>query len=249
VASPVPNLRGLSSTSPPPRGHRATSPTGSTATARPDTSVAGRPPPVSLDELGLPSDTLPSMPMAQSSEAFVQFHAPTHPLPEATPAPANKPGGTPPRLVTPATGLSAQPGPHAERDVKPAEIRDRAKSALDAPRSSSGAVPEMETATHRRTMLRRVLILLLVLVLAGAVATAAALYLARVRTTATESERPPPLPSNKAAGTVQFVVLPADSVVTIEGMPMHAGSPWDVGLDPASTRSRSATMATRPKIG
>jgi serine/threonine protein kinase len=203
----------------PPRGHRATSPTSSTATARPDTSATKHPPPVSLDEFGIPSDTIPSMPMAQASEAFAPFHAPTHPLPEATPPPVNKPGSAPLRLVTPVTELSAGPEPHAEREVTPADTRDRAKRALDAQRPSSGEVPEMETAPHRRTMLRRVLIVLLVLVLAGAVATAAALYLAQVRATATESEKSPPPPSNKAAGTLKFVVAPADSVVTIEGMP------------------------------
>jgi hypothetical protein len=157
--------------------------------------------------------------MAQTSETFTPFHAPTHPLPEATPPPANKPGNAPLRLVTPGTELSAGPEPHAEREVKPADTRDRGKRALDAQRPSSGEVPEMETAPHRRTMLRRVLIVLLVVVLAGAVATAAALYLAQVRATATEPEEPPPPPSNKAAGTSKFVVAPVDSVVTIEGMP------------------------------
>ena len=76
--------------------------------------------------------------------------------------------------------------------------------------------------------------LALVLVLVGTASALVALYLARVPETTTEVEPPVPPPQSKTVSTVKFVVVPADSTITIEGKPMHTGSPWDVDLAPGA---------------
>ena len=277
ATSPPP--RTAPATSPPPE-RRASSPDVSSATARtdnlpternlafahqgtprPDTGTTDRTPAFSLDELGLPSDTMPSLPAMRNSEPVVRFRAPTNPpadgppgsafaptptptptpafaptpTPTSTPAPASptRPGSEILRLITPATALFAEPDPEADADAddKSPEASDTVEAA---PRPSSSLAAAPEAAPPRRTSLRRALVLALVLVLLGAASALVAQYLTKGRDATTAIEPHVPPTPTRTLGTVRFVIVPEDSSITIAGKPMHAGSPWDVDLPPGT---------------
>jgi len=201
-------------------------------TSRPDGLTTDPTPAFSIEDLGLPSDTMPSMPALRSTEPVVRFRAQTNTPAEATPTPALEPpakqGDHPARLITPATALFAEPDPDAEAPATRATKRDLRPSP-----SSTTAQPE--AASHRRGMLRRVLLVLVVFVLVGTLSAVAALYLTQADDTpAPEVKEPPKPPPQKANTTIRikFVIVPEDSTITIEGKPMHTGSPWEVDIDP-----------------
>jgi eukaryotic-like serine/threonine-protein kinase len=207
---------------------------------RPDGPVTDRTPVFSPEDLDLPSDTMPAMPAMRSSEPIVRFRPPTNPPQEITPAAAGTAGrssGPPPRLITPATELFAEPDPDADGD--PSRSRTLAASASTVRRPSSSAVartnvditPATPATPAGRSTLRRVVLLAVVVVVAGAAATGGYLYVTRDQDTHPELPGPVP-PSAKTSGTIKFVIVPPDATITITGKPPHAGSPWDAELAP-----------------
>jgi len=249
ATSPPP--RGGPATATPPRGLRAHSPpsghatprpdtlatertpafTGHEATPRPDGPTTDRTPVFSPEDLDLPSDTMPSMPALRSSEPIVRFRAPTNPPQEMPPLPSGRSGGPPPRLITPATELFAEPDPDA--DGAPSRSRTLAAnaSALRRPSSSAVARTDVDVTPGGRSTLRRVVLLVVVVVVLGAAATGGYLYVTRYRDTPLEPPGPVP-PSVKTSGTIKFVIVPPDAAITIVGKPTHIGSPWDAELAP-----------------
>jgi hypothetical protein len=133
--------------------------------------------------------------------------------------PARKPGSQASPPVTPATEVFAEPDGEGE----PAAARAQRPSSIISARTNA--------VQPGRSLPRRVLIVLLVLVLAAAGTIVVALYLTRYRDLAPTFEEPAP-PSHKTTGTVKFVIVPSDSAVTVEGKPIHVGSPWEIELDP-----------------
>ncbi len=294
----APPPRTAPATSPPPARH-ASSPSISSTTARPDTITTERTPVFSHDgtprpdtlstertpafspeELGLPSDTLPSLPAMRNSEPVAQLRAPTNPpadvapgpapalartpTPTPTPVPAFLPAPTPaslstftpvptptptptprpaplpdsalPRLITPATALFAEHEPDTE-----AEVPAPGDTAQTVQPASSSITTSPEAAPRQRSSLRRVVVLILVLVLLGAAAALIAPYLTQDRETTSGVEERVPTPAmpvtattTKTAGTIKFVLVPADSTITVDSKMVHAGSPWDVDLAPGA---------------
>jgi len=198
-------------------------------TAPSDGLATERNPALSADDLSMSADTMPAMPAARTQEPIVRFRAPTHPPAEAPPGSPTRPGRRP-RIVTPATALFAEPEPDAEAS------RSRmlaASTASEQHPSSAPTAPAPATVPAGTSMLRRVIVMLVVFVLVGTATAASYLYVTRYRELRHPVE-PPKLPSVKTTGTLRFVVVPPDAVVTIEGKPVHTGSPWDVDLAPGA---------------
>jgi len=230
-----------------------------------DVTATERNPVDAGDDLGLASDTMiaiPALPsMDTQTSVSVRFRAPSAPPPSTTtaaaavpppatatlPAPAAEPPAAaepsataPPaldvattathrkRLITPATALFADPEPDAAGATA---------SAVTVAPAASSTLPDASSLAGRRIPLGRVVLVVLGLVLVSAATTAAALYLTR-DPEASRPPRPAPPPApDKALGTVELTVVPADAHIAISGKSItgkrvHHGSPWSPELAP-----------------
>jgi len=101
---------------------------------------------------------------------------------------------------------------------------------------SAPVVPPARAApSARRRTLRIALLAAAAIVVAAAAAAAVATLSAAPAvhsepSDSTTSLAPPP--RGKTPATLKFVLVPADAAITIGGKPVHAGSPWDINLEP-----------------
>jgi serine/threonine protein kinase len=265
------SVRGVGTTPPPtvaparprPRARSVTSP--GTGPARPDTRTTGPTtlltaetlqagdaptteptPSFALDELGLASDTIESMPAmsmldTSPAEPIVRFREPSTPPPLSLPVQPSIAERSPPigdgpsaRPVPPATEVFAEPDPEPQPSAHDAPTNER-----DLRRRSGMAMPPIRSAPSQQGQrswrgLWRMAAIFVALALVGAAVTAGALQLFRGHRAAVDPAPPPPAPpsSGKTVGTVELTVTPADSEITIEGKPMHVGTPWSIDLPP-----------------
>jgi hypothetical protein len=197
------------------------------------------------DELGLAADTIPSMPAISSAattpaEPIVHFRKIAR-APSVAPPPPARPGGELRRPFTPATDLFARPEAEvaAEIEAEAAGVTTpsvpRTPSAEVAPRPPSipdaAAPPSLLTRARRHRALRRLLLIVAIVVGIAASVLALLRYAAPDRGPVIEIKQPS-AKAGRAASTVRFVLIPADSAITIAGKPVHIGSPWDIELEP-----------------
>jgi hypothetical protein len=196
------------------------------ADSQADSQTTDPTPAFHLDELGLASDTIVSIPQMPAIEPIVRFREPTMPPPSAAAVPPSRPDAPPPRLVTPATALFAEPELEPDTHAEAAQMTEQ-----ELRHASLLPITPIEGALPRRAIWRMAAILV-ALALVGAAVTAGALQLLRGRRSAVEVTPPAPPSSGKTDGTVEFDVTPADSAITIEGKPTHLGTPWSIALAP-----------------
>jgi serine/threonine protein kinase len=79
---------------------------------------------------------------------------------------------------------------------------------------------------------RRVLAVVAASVVVGVAIAGVTLYLTRPQREVSSPVIPVAPAPAKAVGTVTFAILPTDAAITIEGQPVHTGSPWQVELSP-----------------
>jgi serine/threonine protein kinase len=196
----------------------------------------------SIEDLGLAADTIPTIPALQS-EPVVRFRESTTPPP--VPPPPTPPDGEASLLPT---GDAAAGNPRDSFATALFADPDTVLDGLEPVLSGSVAtterdVPPMASATTRRRSrsrssprrgIWRMAVTLVALAVAGAAITAGALTLIRGRRAVVEFAPPPPLPAMPSFGTLQFVVVPTDVAITIGGKPVHAGTPWEVDLEPGT---------------
>ncbi|HZJ65743.1 MAG TPA: PEGA domain-containing protein, partial [Kofleriaceae bacterium] len=215
-----------------------------------DSQPADRRPARTVEDLGAAADTMPTIPSLQNAETVVRFRPATLPPLDLAPlTPENGAtivdaatiidgativDGAPLRLITPATELFAEPDPELDgiAAVPPSAVATTDRDVAPQP---STTMSRLRDRLPRRAIWRMAVILL-ALALVGAAVTAGALSLLRGRRAPVAVKSPPPPAANtrttSTVGTIQFAVTPVDSAITIDGKPMHQGTPWDVELAP-----------------
>ncbi|HEY0484056.1 MAG TPA: protein kinase [Kofleriaceae bacterium] len=222
-----------------------------------DTVPADRAPTFSVEELGLASDTMPSMPAMPStpsmpaSEAVVRFREPTATAvdlapqtfdPTPPPSSAASPSDTATtevrsstrrqRLITPATALFADPDPDLATTTVVSSSTSGTSGAPGGQRPSHSTIRDAPPVP-RRVTLGRVLLVVALIAVVGAATAAAALYLTRDEPLA-DLRPTTALVMNRKIATLRFDVTPRDATISIVGQPPHDGAPWDAELEPGA---------------
>lgn len=131
------------------------------------------------------------------------------------------------QVATPAPGLPLVPAP------LPAPLPRPTIGAAIAQRRPRGA----SAAAAARRLPPKLWLVAGAIVFLGAAAGGAALFLSRGSRAKAPQEvvqEPAPQPPVRTAGTVKFVTEPTDAEITVQGHPMHKGSPWSIELPPGA---------------
>jgi serine/threonine protein kinase len=143
--------------------------------------------------------------------------------PRARPAAPAYPG-----LATGAIGAAAA------IEAAPSTIGDDGIDQIATLRRSRRPVTASVTigaAIAARRSGRKTWLVLAALLVVGGAAAGYALYASRGRAkVAEEVAEPAPKPPVRTTGTVKFLTEPVDTEITVEGQPMHQGSPWALEL-------------------
>ena len=209
----------------------------SEVTPRPEASATERTPFFHIEELTGPSDTIPANPSIGDAPPIVRFYEPATASPPSEPAPASLPAaGVLRREVPPSadsfTQLDADepellPGPPPGPIPPTAPPAPITSSVLMVPPTA----PPVVAAPDRR----RIALLIAALAITAVAAAVVVRWLAAAPSPAAQPPHPaltPPPQSPAPRATVQFVLVPADAAITIEGKPAHTGSPWSIELAP-----------------
>jgi serine/threonine protein kinase len=201
---------------PPPRAETATlvSAPAFVHDVPPHETASSLAPPVAIEDLGLASDTIPSIPAMRTSEPIVRFREPSTPPPVAAPAPARAESDT-------DTDSDSDPELSVTTGVAPPKAGQRPSSSAT-----------LEDSLPPRPMLPRVMVVAIALLIVAAAAGATVLYRSHGRNRPVEARQPAPPPRTRA--TLQFTVTPADATIKVGDQPTHVGSPWEIELAPGS---------------